>query len=114
MSEQNLAITLHCIGDGVIATDAGGLITRMNAVAERLTGWPIAQALGHALPEIFRIYSHDPIFSHISPPFAGGSVTRVSYFTNSIVLTITYALHTSSALIEINPRFVLRTFSYYG
>ena len=56
LSEQNLSITLHCMGDGVIATDAGGLITRMNAAAERLTGWTLAHALGRALPEVFCIY----------------------------------------------------------
>ena len=47
-SEENLAITLHSIGDAVVATDAQGRITRMNAVAERLTGWPLAQATGPA------------------------------------------------------------------
>ena len=54
-SEENLAITLQSIGDAVIATDARGKVTRMNPVAERLTGWTLAQASGQALGEVFRI-----------------------------------------------------------
>jgi len=54
-SQQNLAITLNSIGDAVIATDAAGLITRMNPTAERLTAWPLADALGRPLTEVFRI-----------------------------------------------------------
>nr|WP_315428484.1 EAL domain-containing protein [uncultured Albidiferax sp.] len=54
-SEENLAITLHSIGDAVIATDAEGRITRMNGVAERLTDWSLAEALGQPLRAVFRI-----------------------------------------------------------
>lgn len=54
-SEQSLAITLQSIGDAVIATDAQGHITRMNTTAERLTGWPLQQALGRPLPEVFHV-----------------------------------------------------------
>ncbi len=54
-SEENLAITLQCIGDAVISTDAGGQITRMNATAERLTGWRLADALGLPLAAVFHI-----------------------------------------------------------
>jgi len=51
--EQNLAVTLASIDAGLIATDAQGRITRMNAVAERLTGWTHAQALGQSYWDVF-------------------------------------------------------------
>jgi len=58
-SEDNLAITLNSIGDAVIATDSDGLVTRMNPVAETLTGWSAADAKGHALDDVFHVIAAD-------------------------------------------------------
>ena len=55
LSEENLRITLLSIGDAVIATDASGNITQMNLSAERLTAWPLADALGQPLQQVFNI-----------------------------------------------------------
>ena len=52
-----MSITLKSIGDGVIATDTEGRITRMNAVAETLTGWTLAEGEGLPLAEVFRIFN---------------------------------------------------------
>ncbi|MFW6170600.1 MAG: ATP-binding protein [Planctomycetota bacterium] len=54
-SEEHLRATLNSIGDAVIATDKAGCITRLNPVAESLTGWPFAEARGKQLPEVFSI-----------------------------------------------------------
>jgi PAS domain S-box-containing protein len=51
----SLETTLRSIGDAVISTDASGRVVFMNPVAERLTGWTLADASGHALSEVFRI-----------------------------------------------------------
>jgi PAS domain S-box-containing protein len=50
-----LAVTLASIGDAVIVTDTLGQVTFMNRVAEELTGWPIADAAGMPLAEVFKI-----------------------------------------------------------
>lgn len=54
-SEQRLSITLHSIGDGLIATDSRERITLMNPAAEQYTGWLLEQVLGRSIEEVFRI-----------------------------------------------------------
>jgi len=54
-SAERLDVTLASIGDAVIATDARGRVTRLNAVAEVLTGWKEADAAGRPIEEIFVI-----------------------------------------------------------
>jgi len=53
--KERAQVTLASIGDGVIRTDARGMIDFMNPAAERLTGWPIHEAYGKHLRDIFRI-----------------------------------------------------------
>jgi PAS domain S-box-containing protein len=54
-SERRYATTLASIGDGVVATDAQGIITFLNPVAEGLTGWSHAEAVGQPFTEVFAI-----------------------------------------------------------
>lgn len=54
-AKENLSVTLNSIGDGVIATDTRGRITRMNPVAEQLTGWRLKQAANMPLEQVFYI-----------------------------------------------------------
>jgi PAS domain S-box-containing protein len=50
-----LQVTLASIGEAVIATDATGRISLMNRVAERLTGWTAAEAVGQPVQGVLRI-----------------------------------------------------------
>ncbi len=55
LNEEKLRTTLNSIGDAVISTDTESRVEGLNPVAEALTGWPQAEALGQPLKEVFRI-----------------------------------------------------------
>ncbi len=52
---EQLFVTIHSIGDGVITTDIEGKVNLMNTVAEHLTGWNEREARGKFLTDIFHI-----------------------------------------------------------
>jgi len=54
-SRQWFQTTLESIGDAVIACDDQGVVSFMNVVAEKLTGWAREEARGRKLEEVFRI-----------------------------------------------------------
>jgi PAS domain S-box-containing protein len=58
-SERRYVATLSSIGDAVIATDAEARVTFMNPIAENLTGWTRADAMGRLLKEVFVIVNED-------------------------------------------------------
>ena len=83
-SEESLATTLNSIGDAVIATDTDGRVTRMNPVAEQLTGWPQAEAQGKALTDVFRIMNEGtnaPVASPVERVLRDGVVVGLANHT---------------------------------
>jgi len=86
-SEQDLSITLNSIGDAVITTDATGHISRMNPVAEKLTGWSSEEAKGQLLKKIFPIINastREPINSPIDKVMSTGEIIYLSNHTTLI------------------------------
>jgi PAS domain S-box-containing protein len=66
-SEALLAATLRSIGDGVLATDVEARVTMINPVAERLTGWSQADALGRPIADVFVIVNEETRAPAINP-----------------------------------------------
>jgi len=69
-TEQTLSLALGSIGAGFLSCDLNGRVTRMNAVAEQITGWGQNDARGRALHEVL-VPSPDnllppPDFAHIN------------------------------------------------
>jgi diguanylate cyclase (GGDEF)-like protein/PAS domain S-box-containing protein len=53
--KERAEVTLNSIGDAVISTNQWGQITYLNAVAETLTGWKLAEAANRPAEEVFHI-----------------------------------------------------------
>jgi PAS domain S-box-containing protein len=83
-SRESLRTTLKSIGDAVISTDASGRVVFMNPVAERLTGWTLADATGHALAEVFRIvneHTRETVESPVEKVLREGHVVGLANHT---------------------------------
>lgn len=53
--KERAQVTLNSIGDAVMSTDVWGRVTFLNVVAESMTGWLQAEAVGRPIEEVFRI-----------------------------------------------------------
>jgi PAS domain S-box-containing protein len=89
MAEQRtwLATVLTSIADGVLATDSNGRVVFMNRVAENLTGWPLEQAAGRPVGEVFAIVSEatgEPAASPVDHALSEG--TRAGLEEDTLLL----------------------------
>ena len=85
-AEERLGVTLASVGDAVISTDTGCRIEFMNPVAERLTGWALAEARGRHLDDVFALVDEETRTAVESPAarvLRDGSMVGVS---NDLVL----------------------------
>jgi diguanylate cyclase (GGDEF)-like protein/PAS domain S-box-containing protein len=78
--KERLRVTLESIGDGVISTDAEERIVFMNPIAEAMTGWVEADAMGRRIDEVFSARSEhtdSPVGSAVSHCLASGELSRI-------------------------------------
>ena len=57
--KERVRLTLQSIGDAVVCSDAKGMVTYLNPVAERLTGWQAFDAAVHNVDEVVSLRSPD-------------------------------------------------------
>ena len=83
---ERLRITLSSIGDAVITTDAKGVVTFLNGVAEKLTGWAHRDALGRPLAEVFNIVNQDSRLPVENPAVRALHEGRIGGLANDTLL----------------------------
>jgi len=85
--KKYLSQTLNSIGDAVITTDKDGNVTRLNPIAEKLTGWTSSEAQTQPLKTIFPIVdasTREPIASPVDKVLSTGETVHLSNHTTLI------------------------------
>ncbi len=83
-SEMRYRTTLLSVGDGVIVTDAQGRVEIMNAAAEELTGWRLAEAQGQPIERVFAVVNeetHEPVENPATRVLVEGAVVGLANHT---------------------------------
>lgn len=81
-----LHATLAGIGDGVIATDVNGRVSFMNPIAEQLTAWQEAEAIGRDLDDVCVIVNEATRIRVFSPALRALAENRIQGLANHSVL----------------------------
>ena len=84
ISEERLAVTLNSIGDAVISTDEKGMVTMLNPLGEKLTGWTKQEAQGRHVSDIFHIINQETRVPSVIPvlkTLAQGSIQGMANHT---------------------------------
>ena len=76
--KERAQVTLHSIGDGVIAIDKNGRVENINREAEILTGYSVADIRGKSIAECCRIFDESDPATFFEP------VAEVMRFRNTV------------------------------
>ncbi len=85
--KQYLSQTLNSIGDAVITTDEKGCVTRLNPIAEKLTGWTNDEAQMQPVKAVFQIVNastRETIVNPVEKVLATGKTIYLSNHTTLI------------------------------
>ena len=83
-SEEQLAVTLNSIGDGVITTNALAQVTSLNPLAAALTGWTQEQASGRRIEDVLQIVhksSRELVLNPVMDALQYGAVQELANHT---------------------------------
>jgi PAS domain S-box-containing protein len=82
--EEWFRATLTSLGDAVIATDAEGMVTFLNPVAEQIIGLVAASVKGRPIGDVFRIFNestHQPVDNPIKKVLESGRIVGLANHT---------------------------------
>jgi len=78
--QEQAEITLHAIADAVITTDTEGRVEHMNATAEQVTGWSLAQARGQEISRVLPLtdeHTHGMVPNPVAECIREGRTARL-------------------------------------
>lgn len=95
--QERARVTLQSIGDAVITTDASEIVQYLNPVAQRMTQWTLAEALGKPIAHVCALIDESTMESVPAPtakalrdgqscPFSGNAVALVRRDGSSIAI----------------------------
>lgn len=76
--KERLSTTLNSIGDGVVAVDTTGIITFMNPVAEKLTGYSFKNAAGRRIEDVIQVLHWYTDYGQSNPDKEASRVNTIS------------------------------------